>query len=351
MKKSDSRPTTLADVASAAGVGIATASRVVNGGTNVSPRTLKRVQTAIRQLGYLPNHAARILKGSRTKIVGLLVPSVADSFFASCTEAAGEIARLHDSLLIVAVSNNDPDTEMGNLAALMRHRPDGLLIVPSDCAAKHLISFIRSSAVPIVTFDRPILGCGCASVLTDNFEAARTATVHLLEHGYKRILCLGGEPNLFTIRERLRGYRQAIEEAGLPLLVDTTLSGDVKSAVSALSRHLAGRRPPDAIFTLKNSATIASFQALQRLKVSIPSDVALLGFDDFELASTLRPAISVVQQPLENVGRKAAELLFAQLDRTPVSLPSTKLSLEPIVFANRLVLRRSCGCKMRAGSL
>jgi LacI family transcriptional regulator len=351
MKKSGSHPTTLADVASTAGVGIATASRAVNGGTNVSPGTLKRVQAAIRQLGYLPNHAARILKGGRTKTVGLLVPSIADSFFASCAEAAGEIARLHDSLLIVAVSNNDRDTEMGNLAALMRHRPDGLLIVPSDCAAKHLVSFVRSSALPIVTFDRPILGGGCASVLTDNFEAARTATVHLLEHGYKRILCLGGEPDLFTIRERLRGYRQVMEGAKLPLLIDTTLSGDANSAVSTLSRHLAGRRPPDAIFTLKNSATIAVFQALQRLKVSIPSGVALLGFDDFELASTLRPAISVVQQPLENVGRKAAELLFAQLDRTPGSLPSSKLSLEPIVFANRLVLRSSCGCKMRARNL
>jgi LacI family transcriptional regulator len=351
MKKSGSHPTTLADVASAAGVGIATASRVVNGGTSVSPRTLKKVQAAIRQLGYLPNHAARILKGGRTKTVGLLMPSIADSFFASCAEAAGEIARLHDSLLIVAVSNNDRDTEMGNLAALMRHRPDGLLIVPSDCAAKHLVSFVRHSAVPIVIFDRPIFGSDCPTVLTDNFEAARTATAHLLEHGYKRILCLGGEPELFTIRERLRGYRHVMKSAELPLLIDTTLSRDANSAVSALSKYLTSRRPPDAIFTLKHSATIVAFQALQRLKVPIPSGVALLGFDDFELASTLRPAISVVQQPLENVGRKAAELLFAQLDRTPGSALSSKLSIEPIVFANRLVLRSSCGCKMRAGNL
>jgi LacI family transcriptional regulator len=116
-----------------------------------------------------------------------------------------------------------------------------------------------------------------------------------------------------------------------------------------LSRHLAFRRTPSS--PLKNSATIAVFQAPQRLKVSIPSGVALLGIDDFELASTLRPAISVVQQPLENDGRKAAELLFAQLDRTPGSVPSSRLNIEPVVFANRLVLRRSCGCKMRGGSL
>jgi LacI family transcriptional regulator len=347
MTKSRSQPT-LADVASTAGVGVATASRALNGGTNVSPRALKKVQAAIRQLGYLPNHAARILKGGRTKTVGLLMPSIADSFFASCAEAAGEIARLHDSLLIVAVSNNDRDTELGNLATLMRHRPDGLLIAPSGTADKELVSFVRNSAVPIVTIDRPIPGSGCASVLTDNFEAARTATVHLIEHGYKRILCFGGEPDLYTIRERLRGYRQVIEAAGLPLLVDTTLTGDANSATSKLSKHLSSRHKPDAIFSLKNSTTIATIQSLQRLKVSVPSDIALLGFDDFELATTLRPQISVVQQPMENVGRKAAELLFAQLERGPGSNRPGKFSSEPLVLPNRLVLRSSCGCKMRA---
>jgi LacI family transcriptional regulator len=347
MTKSRSQPT-LADVARTADVGVATVSRVVNGGTNVSPKTLKKVQAAIRQLGYLPNHAARILKGGRTKIVGLLVPSIADYFFASCAEAAGEIASLHDSLLIVAVNNNDCDTELENLAALMRHRPDGLLIVPADTGSKRLVSFVRSSTVPIVTFDRPIPGGGCASVLTDNFEAARTATDHLIEHGYRRILCFGGEPDLYTIRERLRGYSQAIEEAGLPLLVDTTLSGDANSAACRLSKHLASPHPPDAIFTLKNSATTATIQSLQRLKVSIPSDIALLGFDDFELASTLRPPVSVVQQPNENLGRKAAELLFAQLERGLGSDRPSRFSCEPLVLPNRLVIRSSCGCKMRA---
>jgi LacI family transcriptional regulator len=335
---------TLSDVARMAGVGIATASRVVNGGTNVSPTTFKKVESAIRRLGYMPNEAARILKGARTKIIGLLVPSIADSFFARCTEAAGEVARLHDSLLIVVVSNNHHDAEMSNLDALMRHRPDGLLIAPSDPASERLGPFIRSSSMPVVSFDRPLLGGGCASVITDNFVAARNATIHLIGHGYKRILCFGGEAELYTIKERLRGYRHAMEEAGLPLLIDTTMGDDATSAERSLKSHLASRKPPRAIFTLKNSVTIAAFQVLQQLGVSVPSRMALLGFDDFELASTLRPSISVVQQPIESVGRKAAELLFAQLGRIHGTNRSRMLNYEPMVLPNRLLLRNSCGC-------
>jgi LacI family transcriptional regulator len=338
---------TLSDVARMAGVGLATASRVVNGGTNVSPTTFKKVESAIRELGYIPNEAARILKGGRTKTIGLLIPSIADSFFANCTEAAGAVARLHDSLLIVGVSNNLPDTEMSSLDVLMRHRPDGLLIAPSDPASERLALFMRNSSMPIVTFDRPLVGGGCASVITDNFVAARNATIHLIEHGYKRILCFGGEAELYTIKERLRGYRHAMEEAGLPLLIDTALSDDAASTERSLKSHLASRKPPHAVFTLKNSATIAVFQALQRLGVSVPSSVALLGFDDFDLASTLRPSISVVQQPIEDVGRKAAELLFAQLGRIHGGHRSSKPKYEPMVLSNRLLVRNSCGCKVR----
>ena len=342
MKRKGSHAT-LSDVARMAGVGVGTASRVVNGGMNVSPKTLKKVESAIRQLEYKPNHAARILKGGRTKTVGLLVPSIADSFFARCAEAAEKVARLHDSLLIVAVTNNEHDTEMNSLNVLMRHRPDGLLIVPSDFADEEFARFIRSSTIPIVTLDRPLFGSGCVSVITDNFEAARKATLHLTKHGYKRILCLGREPELYTIQERLRGYRQAMEEAGLFPLVDTSLNEDKSAAARSLAAHLKSPRPPEAIFTLKNSSTVATFQTLQQLKVTIPSQLALLGFDDFELAGTLRPSISVIQQPIEEVGRKAAEILFAQLEDAHFTKRSGGFDPEPVVLENRLVLRKSCG--------
>lgn len=343
MSKSGSHPT-LADVARKAGVGTTTVSRVINGGHRVSPRTLNRVHAVIEQLGFMPNQAARILKGERAKTIGLVIPSIADSFFSSCAEAAQEIARANDSLLIVTVTSNDPHIEMDNLNVLMRHRTDGLLLAPANYQSEALAEFLARVNIPVVTFDRPVLKTNTPSVVADNFKGACMATAHLIEHGYKRILCLGGETTLYTMRERLRGYRHTIEEAGLPAIIDMSAK-NYKSAEYAIESYLAASQPPDAIFTLKNSITISAFETLQKLKVSVPKSIALLGFDDFELASTLRPSISVIQQPVEDIGRIAAEILFEQL------LPAKKSKHQPakkrpdmVKLETKLVLRNSCGC-------
>ncbi len=334
---------TLMDIARAAGVGLGTASRVINGGENVSPATLKKVQAAILKLHYEPNHTARMLRGGRTKMVGLLVPSIADSFFASCAEAAEDVARQHDSLLIVAVSNNDSVVELEKLSVLMRQRPDGLLVVPSNGESRSFRMFVRQSAVPLVTIDRP--SPGCPGVLTDNYAAARKAVAHLVEHGYRRILCYTGEPHLHTIRERLRGYNDQMKQAGLVACIDTTFNEDVANAQFTLAKYLRTSRAPDAIFTLKNSATIATFQILQHLRIAVPGKVALFGFDDFQLAGTLKPSISVVQQPIYDVGRTAAEVLFERIHRAKVRPAAKKqLKAKPIVLQCTIVPRDSCGC-------
>ena len=340
MTANRSSPPTLSDVARAAGVGIATASRVINGGTRVSAATMVRVQEAVRGLRFQPNHAARVLRGAKAKIIGLLVPNVDDSFFSNCARAVETVARQHDYLLVVMVSNNNIDSEINSLSALMRHRPDGLLLVPSAASSKRLMKFVQESSIPIIAFDRPVWGC--RSVVTNNRYAARSATNHLIEHGYRRILCLGSEPELFTIRERMFGYKEAMKTAGLEPLVNTTLPEDTLTAKGLLSSYLSAPHAPEAIFTLKNSATITTFQVMAHLKVSIPSDIALLGFDDFTLANVLQPSVSVVQQPMEEVGRKAAELLFAQLSGTEGSEQAGRPLR--VVLANRLILRSSCGC-------
>ena len=335
---------TLLDIARAAGVGLGTASRVINGGENVSPGTLKRVQAAIVKLHYEPNHTARMLRGGRTKMVGLLVPSIADSFFASCAEAAEEVARQNDSLLIVAVSNNDPVVELEKLSVLMRQRPDGLLVVPSNGASRSFRAFVRESVVPIVTIDRPVPGC--PGVLTDNYAAARKAAAHLVAHGYRRILCYTGEPHLHTIHERIRGYSDEMEQAGIAARIDTSFNENAVDAEVTLAKYLRSPSAPDAIFTLKNSATIATFQILQRLRIAVPGKVALLGFDDFLLAGTVKPSISVVQQPIYEVGRTAAELLFERLQRARIGpRAKTQLKVKPIILQCTIVPRASCGCR------
>ena len=346
MKKQSSHAT-LTDVARAAGVGTTTVSRVINGGERVSQETLARVQAVIEKLGYQPNQAARILKGERTKTIGLIVPSIADSFFSIVAEAVQEIARAHDSLLIVTVSSNEPAVELENLNVLIRHRTDGLLFAPAHSENRSLADMLDALSTPSVTFDRPLYGSNVPSVVSNNYKGARDATQHLIMHGCKRILCLGGEIDLYTIKERIRGYKDAVKQAKLEAIVDTSVK-DHESAKAAIESHFYSSNPPDGVFALKNFVTIYAYEVFQKLHINIPRKVALVGFDDFELAATLRPSISVVRQPSEDVGRIAAELLFDQFANRHRAKPwhGDKAKPQHIKLENQLVLRNSCGCNI-----
>jgi LacI family transcriptional regulator len=346
MAKMTTHPT-LSQVARKAGVGTTTVSRVINGGDRVSPKTLAHVRRVIETLGYMPNQAARTLKGHRTKTIGLIVPSIADPFFSSCAEATQAVARANDSLLIVTVTANDPRNELDNLNVLIRHRVDGLIIVPADSQSHALRDLLDRVAMPVVAIDRPVGNSSIASVVADNHKGAITATQHLIDHGYKRIVCLTGESTLYTIRERMNGYRKAIEAAQLTPIFDTSVK-DYISAEYAIKKLLDSSTPPDAIFALKNSTTIYAFEVLQKFNVAVPQTIALLGFDDFELASTVRPSISVIQQPVEEIGRRAAEMLFEQLFEEHRTGPSASSKpARQIKMKTRLIARNSCGCMPR----
>jgi LacI family transcriptional regulator len=337
-------PPTLSEVARQAGVGTTTVSRVINGGERVSPKTLARVRRVIEALGYMPNQAARVLKGDRTKTIGLIIPSIVDPFFSACAEAAQAVARANDSLLIVTATQNDPHTEIENMNIFISHRVDGLLIAPANSRSPALCDLINRLSMPVVTIDRPIFNSPISSVVTDNFKGARMATQHLIEHGCKHIVCLTGESTLFTIQERIRGYRAAVNSAGLTCTVNTSIK-DYKSAEYTIESLLAGPNRPDALFTLKNSTTIFVFEVLQKLNIAVPKPIALLGFDDFELASALRPSISVVQQPVEEIGRVAAELLFEQfLSRYNPSATTRAPRIRRVTLETSLIRRNSCGC-------
>ena len=342
--KSKSPHPTLLQVARKAGVGTTTVSRVINGGDRVSPETLAHVRSVIESLRYVPNLAAQTLKGHRTKTIGFIVPSIADPFFASCAEAVQAIARANDSLLIVTVTANDSRTEIENLNLLVRHRVDGLIIVPANSQSPALLDFVNRIAMPVVAIDRPITNSSVTSVVADNLKGAQTATQHLIDHGRKRVVCLTGESSLYTIRERMSGYRRAIEAAHLTPIIDTSVK-DYKSAEYAIKSMLDGPNPPDAIFSTKNSTTIYAFEVLQRFNIAVPETVALLGFDDFELASTLRPSISVIQQPVEEIARRAAEVLFEQLfDDSKGGASTSAKHPQQIKMHTRLIQRSSCGC-------
>ena len=314
----------LMDVARRAGVGAATVSRVINGGQNVSPRTLAAVQKAIEELGYHPNQAARSLKGARTKTIGLIVPSVADPFFSTAAAAIQNVARRHGTLVLLAASDNQHAREREQITTLIQRRIDGLILAPSEAASPEML---RHADFPVVCFDRPFPGNTLPCVLTDNYGGAKTATDYLVRRGYKRILCLAGDPDLFTSQRRVRGHRDIIRAAGLPYLAALEIQ-DAASVAAAVTPYLSGRDRIDSIFCIKNAITVEVYKLLRKQNIAIPQKVALLGFDDFDLADALEPPITVVRQPIEAIATKAAELLFEALEKAEIKQNSVTLKVE-----------------------
>lgn len=347
MKKGFPPTPKLSDVARLAGVGNATVSRVLNGHEHVSEETNRRVKQAISDLSYTPNRIARSLKGATSGIIGMIVPSISDMFFSQCAEAVEIVARKYGSLLIVMASHDNPVIEFENLQQLMLHRIDGLILTSAQLRNTKLYKELKEVTVPVVGLDRPLQEANIPSVISENREGAKAATSHLLGHGYDKVLCIHIKPELYPIQERLRGYTQTMSEAGLqPLLYKVENADDV---AKCLKEHLDGKDARVAVFAANNLAARFTWEAIRTLHLAIPSQVAMLCFDDFDLADSLTPPMSVVQQTIDDLGRTAAELLFRRMREHRLEPASMEVG-DPISFSTQLIIRESCGChpiKMR----
>ncbi len=332
----------LSDVAERAGVGNATASRALNGGRNVSPAKMERILAVVRELNYKPNKLAQGLKGASSGMVGMLVPSISDMFFAQCAEAVETVARERGALLVVLASHDRNELILAGLERLLAQRIDGLILASSQPHTRELLRTLRTLQVPVVGMDGPLTDAGLPSVLCENYEGAYAATGHLLGHGYPAVVSVQVKPGLYTMRERLRGYRDAMAAAGRPTREEVIATRE--EAVAVLRKHVLPGQPPPAFFAGNNLSARLLCEAVHVLRLSIPREVALLSFDDFDLADSLTPPMSVVQQPLEDLGRAAANLLFHEMALIEDGAPRGEG--KPLMLAPRLVLRGSCGCPM-----
>jgi LacI family transcriptional regulator len=335
MTQGKTRPT-LHDVARLAGVGTTTVSRVINGGEHVAPEMLARIQKVMSELGYQPNQAARSLKNARSKTIGLIIPSIVDPFFAHFASVTEQLAREEDYVILLLTSEDQADREMVDLKVLERHRVDGLLIVPPRAGAKGLVEQLKQLSVPVVAVDRPLTGQTYSRVLCDNFRAAQMAMSHLVEHGGRRILVLGGDPRLYTIQKRVEGCQSVIASAGLDSIIEMGAS-DYETAEAIISKRMKQKGGLDAIFGLYSQSTIHSYEFLQNRGIRVPDQVSLIGFDDFALASTLRPSITVVNQAVAEMARTATRLLLNHIN-------GETTSAQQIEITANLIIRQSCGC-------
>ncbi|WP_445525928.1 LacI family DNA-binding transcriptional regulator [Streptomyces cyslabdanicus] len=325
-----SRPT-MKDVAARAGVGLKTVSRVVNGEPGVTPDTERRVQDAIAALGFRRNDSARVLRKGRTASVGLVLEDLADPFYGPLSRAVEEVARAHGALLINGSSAEDPEREQELALALCARRVDGLVVIPAGDDHRYLEPEIKAG-VATVFVDRPAGNIEADVVLSDNFGGARDGVAHLIAHGHRRIGFIGDMPRIHTAAERLRGYRAAMENAGIPV-EDSWMSlgvTDPERVRRATETMLSGPDPVTAVFAGNNRVTVTVIRVL----AEHARRVAFVGFDDIELADLLEPGVTVVAQDAATLGRTAAERLFRQLD-------GTLLAPERIEIPTRLITRGS----------
>ena len=326
------RRPTLAVVAQAAGVSLKTASRVLNGEPNVASATRERVQDAAASLGFRRNAvAADLARGGLSRLVGFITGDLANEFYSALASGIERELREHGLQLLTASSDEDPDREASLTGELIERRVGALIVTPAGADQSALRAEI-AAGLPVVVVDRPAAGMDVDTVVIDNRGGTRAAVAHLLAHGHRRIGFVGDEPHLWTYQERSAEFLAAMTEAGVPDAQRLVRSGahDAAAARGLALELLGAPEPPTAILAANNRATVGTLQALRDTPGG--ADVAVVGFDDFELADLL--GITVVAYDAVEMGRRAAELAVARSadpDRT----------VEQVVLPTRVVTRGS----------
>ncbi|HET9553497.1 MAG TPA: LacI family DNA-binding transcriptional regulator [Anaeromyxobacteraceae bacterium] len=332
---------TIVDVARRAGVSPSTVSHVLNRTRFVSADARRRVEEAVEALGYRPNALARSLRSGRSHTIGLVLPDSGNPFFA---ELAREIQlAAYDAGYSVVLCNteNDVEKERGSVALLMRTQVDGIVLVAVDERGDALRSLARQ-ALPVVVMDRERPDLALDTVLTDHRQGGLDATRHLLALGHRRVACVAGPAGLSPSALRLGGYRQALEEAGLPYDAALVRHGDFHPA----SGHAAARAllaladPPTALFACNDLMAFGVLRAAAELDRPVPEALAVVGYDDVELAAFAVPPLTTVAQPRAEMGRAAVRLIASRV-------ADPRLPRQQALLPVSLVVRRSSGERER----
>lgn len=363
MEQGRPRRPTMVDVAREAGVSVATAGRSLGGYGYVSDSTRSRIEAAATKLGYSPNVIARSMRSGGTRTIGFVGSDIANPFFAEAMRGVCDVARQEGYEAILTNSDEQLELEQIAVNVLLDKQVDGMVVAPASVTDTLHLARARQQGVPVVLLDRYLPQVDCDSVVIDNETAACEAVEHLLGLGHRRIGLLASinpteQPHLIALDgthrlgvtgarrpsvERVRGYLRALAMHGATSsrrLMRYSPSGDRARADAEAEKLMAGARPPTAVFAADNVATRSAFVAAKRLKLRIPEDVSIVGFDDLEWTSMVEPPISVVAQSPLAMGRVAAERLFLRISGD--ERPS-----EQIVLPTELLVRESTVRHMR----
>ena len=328
---------TMKNVAEAAGVSKSTVSHVINGTRFVDDRTKRRVQRAIAELGYFPSAAARSLTTKRSQALGVIVGDVANHFFSELLQGVEETVRAQNYSLIVCNTSETLELEDHYIRLLLSHKVDGIIAMATSQQWTSLTE-AQVRHMPIVFVDREFPGLeGQQFVGVDNARGAYLAAEHLIELGHRRIGTLAGAQGLSTMRDRLRGFRQALHDHGLELpdewAVPSALNAEAGHA--AANQLLTRRDRPTALFIANNYLTLGALLSLRENGLRCPTDVSIVGFDDHPWATVTNPPLTVVRQPAMRIGATAGRMI---LD----SIQGNERQPRKVVLECELEVRESC---------
>jgi DNA-binding LacI/PurR family transcriptional regulator len=313
-------PATIRDVARAAGVSIATVSHAHSGNRPVSERARRRVVETSRRLGYRPSHLAQAMVTGRSKALGLIVPDIANPFFPEIGRGAEDAAADRDYGVFLADSELDPVEEQRYVDAFRAKGVDGLLYLAGTPMLGPALADAAAGGTPLVLVDEelPVRGPRCGFVGVDNAGGGRFAAEHLLERGCRRPAVVGGPARLPTAQARLGGFLSALADAGVELAGQRSAEAYVFEDGVTAGRALLGASPrPDGIFCANDLLAFGVASAAREAGLSIPHDVAVVGFDNIFFARLGDPPLTTVAQPMRDLGAAAANLLIDLIEGRP----------------------------------
>lgn len=329
---------TIKDVAKRAGVSISTVSNAMNGLPNVGEETRERVLTAVRELDYVPNINAKLMKTRKTNNIGLFLPNIHTAFYTRLIQVMYAACSSAGYAMLVHIS--DSYTSQRLVAAILSTNIDGAVILNEHLMDSD-IGVLRKKNIPYVFLDKPLAGDKLASVLINNEMGILQGMEYLVHTGHKHIAFMKGTNN-FDSEERYQAYLRALEHFKLPLIKELILQGYFEenaaySAVRGALPHIGVK--PDALFCANDEMAVGCLRALRDLKITVPDQISVMGFDNGEAASRFEPPLTTIQNPMEEIGIKSVEELLRLME--------PEASGRVLRIDTRLEVRSSCAIRFK----
>jgi len=330
---------TIKDVAARAGVSTATVSRVLSGIEGDGSQFRRQVVQAAQDLDYHPNRLARGLRLRQRELIGVMIPDLQNPFFTGTARGVESVLCEAGYTLLLGHSDGLAERERTHLGVLRGEGAAGVVLIPGNGPGASY-ELLRTWGIPVVAVDRAPSGLEVDLVTSTNREGARDAVAHLLSLGHRDVAFINGPEAFDVAQKRLAGYREALAAAGAPQPEAFIIHSDFRQAggCAAMNTLLDLASPPRAVLIANNLMTLGALQAIHERGLRIPEDVAVVSFDDMPWATSLRPPLTAVAQPAEELGRTAARLLLERL-QDPHRL------VRRVVLPTRLMVRASCGAR------